>query len=424
MISSRTFVGSFVLLWVFEGLLRRFIPILDFPLYVFRDVLTLAFVLVGVKSQSLRAYRNDLLLLLGYTLLIIASTIVAAICFSIQPVILVSGMKSMLSPALGLFALLSLVPRRDLDYGLRLIVQTSPVVLAVSLAQVASSPTARINAVGDEGRAEFVNFEVVRATGTFSAPSGLTLYVVLLSALSMWLLASQPHTRLGTVGLFSALTLTAVGGSRGAVLGVAIVVATVMMFSTNLKSFRRPVFYVMILGAVAYILAMFRFPGVLESFIRRFETASRTEDTSGRILDQIFGALVDFDSIWGAGIGSFGNVSRGYGPSNEWVEADPARWVAELGFLGLLLAVAKLLVGLGSLNELLVNARSPDRLLSLSVAVPTLLYGQLTQNPTVQGAAALIMAWAVASRRKEAGEAESGGLPRHKASLPRASPGE
>ena len=396
MLNPRSFAILYVLLWVFEGILRKSLGPLDAVLYVSRDALAVAYILLRPRTAFTRRATNGLAVLIIYLILVLTVGLLPAFHGSQEILVGLSGFNAMASPALGLYALGILCGFDDVRAALLLLVKVSPIVVVVSVLQVSSPPTAWINAVGSEGRAEFVNFDVVRATGTFTAPSGLTLFVVLLSAISIALISTGDNARWGSLGLFSSLLLVALGGSRGAVLGVSLVFIIALLKSTRSREAFRPVLMGAVLALLAFVFARIRFPGVLDSFQLRFEAAARSEDTSGRVLSRTYGFIDYYNSILGDGLGQFGNVARSYSGGLEWIEADSARWVAELGLLGLIFAIAKVSLGTHLLLRLSTSSR-PHAISSLSVVVPTLLYGQMTQNPSVQGAIAIAGAWALQS---------------------------
>ncbi|WP_136585344.1 hypothetical protein [Microbacterium hydrothermale] len=277
-----------------------------------------------------------------------------------------------------------------------------PVQLVLGGIQGVLPPSSPINREisGEESR--FVQGGVVRITGTFTAPSGLTNYLIVAFAVLIAALVAGMFVRrsLAALLLLMAITTVAISGSRGAVLGVSLVLLSAVLHS----ALTRPGLTVRLTSTIAlvagasWLAATSFFPQVVKAFADRFAAADRVEDTGGRLLGQTLGFLSPENfSLFGSGVGGTSIVGIALGSGQSWVEIESIRWVVELGILGLLFASLRLLCGLGLIVAIFAFPWrfSPVFVALSAVIAPTLVFGTIGQNPSYQGSFAITLAMAI-----------------------------
>ena len=257
--------------------------------------------------------------------------------------------------------------------------------------QSGSPPGAWINREVSGDEANFVQDGVVRASGTFSSPSGLTTFTILSFALALALsLQPGPRRRFGFVMLLPAAIVALVSGSRGTIFGILIVlvVAAVVTLARRPSDVVRLLVGLSVGITVGYWAVSAFWPEVLNALFSRFDDAAQAEDTGGRLFGQTFGFLLGEFPIFGLGPGAASLSGIALGSGATWVEVDSARWVAELGLIGLAAGIARLSLALYLTARLVTGARTLPWLAVclIAVIVPILASGSITQNPTTQAA--------------------------------------
>lgn len=392
--SISTFVlVAYVAVWALEGALRKWVPATDSLMYFVRDaafLLTLCGFVAFVPAR-----RRTVLWPISWTFLLalVMSAAVSVVSErqTLQTAIL--GLRAYAVPLLVVAYAARYVPGSAIRPISVCIAWLSLLNAGVAVAQVLSPPGAAINLqVGGE-EAYFINAGVVRASGTFSSPIGLTLFVSLAAAIMFAALVDKSRPRLLYLGgTVATLVIALIGGSRGAVVGVVVVVAALAFVLLARGSFRavRLLAGIIVLLVVIYAFAAIALPQVLESFATRVEDASRGEDAGGRVWDSVFGFFSESFPLAGDGPGSH-TVAATQLTGAAWIEVESIRWVHELGLLGYLLAIARLVLCAGLILVVLTSANRRPMLASLAVAayVPVLAAGSMTQQPTTQGFAAV-----------------------------------
>lgn len=394
----------FVHLWILEGALRKWVPGTESLMYFARDiVIILVLMLLGLfcaKAEKPKPFIAFWLILAVLTLL----AVVQVIALPIDLRVAIVGLRSYLAPLFLLYG--------ALRYGFpglstrlaRIIVAYGPVLALLAIVQVLSPATSVINRQVGSDEAYFINFGVVRASGTFSAPAGLSTFAPLCLALSLALMSQPARSKdfkIGVVGLLSSLAIVGLGGNRLAVLGALIVAAIYCLRQLSLGSSRetrRLAGFLLIITLVA-VVAVAAFPSVLNAFSQRFENASQSEDSSARLVEQTFGFLTYPMSFFGHGIGVHSQAGISLGSGREWVEWDTEKWVAELGIIGWFLAVLRLALSTVLIGRVMIAIHRLPLLASMSFAavIPTLLYGQITQFPSNQAFVSIAMSILVLS---------------------------
>lgn len=398
---------TYVHLWVLEGAVRKWIPGTGNVLYVLRDVLIIIFLVALLVSTVKAAHRAALWWGAALAIVLLASTQV--VIGNVGVGVAAVGLRSYLAPSLlpllvWVYGGRSLLPRLTRTVSFYLLIQALIVV-----PQVLSPASSWINREVESDAASFVNFGTVRASGTFSSPSGLSIFVPLAIAVTLCLIGSRTAARapaLPYAALIAGLLTAVVSGSRGALLAVGIVLAVFAVGSLATRDSgrtesRSPLLPVgLLLVGVAYGATTF-LPGVIDSFASRFENAATSENAGERILEQMFGFLDWPVTLLGAGVGLHSQAGIAVGSSGGWIETESTRWVAELGVAGLVLVLAKLSLAAGlTLASLRWRSASPRLFLAVSAAfVPTLLWGQPSQTPTQQAATGVALSLLILAHR-------------------------
>lgn len=403
----------YTILWLFEGALRKWVPGADTPMYVARDLI----VLIGLTycaSKNRSKFSNGLavfvfsLVLFGFTTFVLLQAFV--LTQDNVPLMLV-GLRSYIAPVLLALGAAAFGSRLAKTKVVRVILATGPFSALLCIAQVLSDPSSPVNREVVSDSASFVQFGVVRASGFFSAPSGLTGYALLGLALSLLQLSSKSplerpwQTRLAVLSFASVII---VSGARLAILGASIVVIFVLLYNlfsqAQIRNYRLLTSLILIVGAIFALV--FALPQVIESFRLRFLDAAATENSGERLWDQSFGYLTfpHNDLGIGAGVNSRAGIALGSGAN--WVEWDTERWVSELGLFGFLLAILRTCVGfIVSLVGLFGWRRLHlTQVASASVLGPLLIAGEITQFPSNQalcGILILLFLWQSNSNSEE-----------------------
>lgn len=390
----------YIHLWVLEGAIRKWIPALDTLMYVGRDVLVIGAILLLALSKHRGRRATPVFWLAAALMSLLAVTHVFAGLVGLE--VAVVGLRSYLAPALlayivwryevhGAFARMSWV-----------VISYLPLQLAIVLLQVSSSPSAWINRETSGESASFINAGVVRASGTFTAPAGLALYIPLALALALVIAREVRGVRRAFTALCMGMAVLVVllAGSRGLLLAAVIVMVTYVAvqllfarggFSLTLRT--------LVAVAVAGALALWLLPTVVDSFLQRFEDASRSEDSGERLVSQTFGFLSQSATPIGSGIGAHSQAGIRAGSGFGWIEVEATRWVAELGAIGILLGILRLVAVVVTVIWLLGRDQRSDVALWMIAAalLPVVAFGQLTQTPSSQGFVSLAVALMIAA---------------------------
>ncbi len=394
--ASRVFV-FYIAMWIAEGAVRKWVPGTEQIFYVLRDgVLILA--IAGIGSTGYRARSRTgagtALLTLGFVLALIAGVQVILGLLPLQAALL--GWRSYAAPLLFLAYTILFVSRVDLGKAVRWVLIATLVNVVVVLAQVFSPAGAYINKDVGADAAYFVNAGgIVRPSGTFSAPIGLTEFTAIAFALSLFALHYlRAIKRLLVVSaLISTVFIIAVSGSRGLVLNAVVVLGAyiAMQLLSGRSTAPRNIVLIGAVGIEALFAVGSIAPQVLDSFQTRFIDASRSEDTAGRIFSQAFDFLVQPLTWLGDGIGARSQAGILSGSTQTWIEVEKTRWVAELGLLGLILGWARTAIGPALMLWCLFARRPRDLGAPLLAAVifPAIAWGSIGVIPSTQAFAGI-----------------------------------
>jgi hypothetical protein len=346
-----TWLVAYTVLWLTEGIARKWLlPGLSDPLYFSRDLITvlaLAFALTGGVHPSKRRWIT---LAIGWTLAVSALACGQAIVTGQPALALLVGAVTYISPVTAICLLLCVTHKEKLLRRVQgVVLGVLPIQATLTIVQTSSPESSAWNTVGDTQVGFTTADDVVRATGTFIAPSVLTLYIVLAVALLLVRLVSRGFRPLSwdVILLPSAVAVVALGGSRGAVFQTSLVLIAALIWGVIVGGLTTVGLARMIgaAGATAgFTYAVLRgFPRVANAFATRFEQAAQSEDPSERILGGATGYLSIPEGApwWGDGLGSHTLAGLAAGSRLDWIEVELTRWVAEMGPFGLILAIAR-----------------------------------------------------------------------------------
>lgn len=389
-------LAGYVVLWVFEGAFRKWVPGTNLIFYVARDVYAVVALvcLASMRRAEVRRVPWWVLGALGLLGLWLGLQFV-------QPdaptsTVLLFGLRTYVAPFLFAILCFKYGNLRALDRCWAALAVTVPVELAITVLQVLSPPDAFLNLQVGGAPNAFVNGgEVVRATGTFTAPLGFTVYLLLALVVALSWTVRPERRVLGWVLVAGVLGTVALSGSRGAVLNSALLVVVYLLYSLAQGTWRsgRRVIALCVLLTAALIAVQLVLPDVLQAFLTRFDDASADEDSSTRIIGWFADYLSQSPTLVGEGMGARSNAGIALGSSAVWIENDSLRWVSELGLLGYLLAlvrsvaaVALTVVGIVGLQ------RDSARLTLLRFAVVILLtFGAVNETPMNEGGFGILL---------------------------------
>lgn len=383
----------YVVLWILEGAFRKWLPATDSLFYVVRDFTLILGLCVAFLRAGPSRHRQTATLLFwtsvtAFSILGLLEVVIKDVPISIA----IFGVRNYVAPLLLPFVIFRERITTFAISAARILVAFAPVQLVLVILQVNSAPSAWINLQTGGEQAYFTTSSgVVRAAGSFSAPAGLIAYLTLALAASLTLLLSNRKSDIfrGWIGVCSIAPMIALGGSRSAVFSAAIVASGWLLY--NLAQGRIKYLTIAILGlavaSIAVSAAMAALPTVFRAFLVRFDAASQSEDTVGRVLDS-FSAFVSTPAgLFGNGIGMQSTIGVSLGSGLAWVEADSARGVQELGVLGLCLAITRIVAGAYIFVTILLQPRrvTAFEYLFAIVALPLLVAGSITTQPSTQG---------------------------------------
>lgn len=412
---ARWSIFIYIDLWVLEGALRKWVPALSDVGYFARDGFILA-AIVMLMIPRFKTRRSGLWFWALALILFVWGAIQVIIGQITLPIMLV-GFRSYIAIALLPLLIWQYRAAISLEQFSRRILIHLPLQAALVVVQVLSPPNAPINWTVGEESAGFVNFGVVRSTGTFSAVSGLGAYLGIVVAVSLVGLLSK-NERYARTSLISAaicLMCAGLGGDRSTLLTAALVVAS-FLFCVLVAGSRgraagvsnRLLGFFALAGA-GLVVVLTQFTSIFDSFSARFASAAQSEDSTERLLRQTFefSGLFPSDSapnlhLIGDGMAAHTQAGIALGSTFEWVEIEATRWVAELGILGLVLGWARIALALALVIQSVHHLRegSPALPTFSILLISVLLPGLVTQTPSTQGAFGVMLVLIMLTWRK------------------------
>ena len=380
-------------LWIVEGALRKWIPVLADGLYVLRDITLIAMIFFAFAVYGKFGKYSALAVFVWASAFLLATYVFVQIIAGLVSLpIGIFGLRNYLAPFLALF----LVWRAELiDYlplAARIIAHYAPFQFLLVVAQVNSPVSGLLNAeVGGEETIFTTAFGVARASGTFSAPAGLIAYVTLAIGVAIFMINDKGRYGKLTAwsSFISAVGILVIAGSRGAVFAGAIVVLAWLAY--GLAHGRIRTFATLLLGALVgaglFVFIARQLPEVVAAFGARFENAAQNEDTLRRVQGGIFNFFSVPLTPFGDGAGSHSTIGISLGSTLPWVEGDSARWVSELGILGLVLATIRIFVflAMGTWIVWAIRRETISTLILTAILLPVGLAGSISTSPSTQG---------------------------------------
>lgn len=387
---------TYVHLWIVEGALRKWLPGFEQVLYVARDgIIIFGLAWAGLFLER-KTRRGPVFWVFSISVVLLAT---AQVMVGLVPIVAaIVGVRSYIAPCLFAYLIWCYAKPDIVPRIARLVAIYAPLQMGITVAQVSSPRTSWINKEVSSDVAHFANGLVVRASGSFSAPSGLSLYIPLCLALCLWMIhycGGALNRILAILGIVSSSLVTVLSGARGTVLAFVVVLTAYLIYQlATLKGsgFRNALLIISASSAVGWS-ALQLLPTVFSSFLERFESASQAEDTSQRIAGQVFDFSLFPFSFFGNGIGNHSVSGMAVGGSGPWVENESLKWVAEMGALGWILASIRILLCVVVGMWIIVSLRQ-NRLLAVLLAaclIPVAMYGQITQFPSAQAAFSISM---------------------------------
>lgn len=396
-------LAGYVALWIVEGAFRKWVPGTSLAFYVLRDGYAVAALVWLASSRTVTARRLPWWI---YGVLLVAGVWLAlqfVFTSAPSPVILIFGLRSYLAPLLFAVLCYKYGAASSLRRVCAVIAVAAPVELALTVLQVTASPTATINVEVGGAPNDFVNNGVVRATGTFAAPLGLTVYLLLALCVGLWWTTERTGRAAGWAVVVCTLAVVGLSGARGAVLNSVILLAFYVVQSLarpSVGSIGRVVGLLVVL-ALALVAIQLALPDVLQSFVLRFNQASAAENSSDRVVYSFSQYLSETPTLFGAGMGTESNAGIALGSSSGWVENDSLRWVGELGILGWLMSLMRTIVVISLAAWAIVRLRRSAAAAGLFRAglVVLLGLGSINDTPTSEGVFAILLGAVLLSAR-------------------------
>lgn len=376
-------------LWILEGAIRKWVPGSDQLMYVARDALVLGVIMMLGLGSARRTRSAPIfwIAIIGLGILVSAQMMLSKMSLPVGAV----GLRSYIAPMLLAYLVWCYPVNGVWQSMLKTIAAYAPVQATVTIAQVLSPAQSFINKEVGSDAASFVNDSIVRASGTYSAPSGLSLYVPLALAACLYLVctSSKRLRWFWGLALLCMFVISLASGSRGNLLAATIVLATFFIYQlTRVSQGGAAHAAFTAISAVTCVVGIYWWlPAVAESFLNRFSSAARSEDPTDRLFNQTFDFLSTPFSFLGTGAGSNSMVGINLGSMKPWVEVESIKWVTELGLLGWVLACTRLLFCFIVLvvSVLYIRTTSLAWILVIAALLPVILYGQITHFPSAQG---------------------------------------
>ena len=406
------YLPAYIHLWLFEGVVRKWV----FPegsqlLYIFRDGVLLP---VGIVLLLIRLRNRPRQITLPRTgpgalgMVLIITWLASLMTWAITSSLVngpslstaVLGIRSYLVPAslpVIVYCIRTTQTRTLADKAiLWWVVPTS----LIALAQAVSPQQSFVNRVGADAYQDLLTSgDTVRATGTFTAPAGLAVYVplalaVLLSRSRTWNAKAIPDVALFSLLLTALLIVVAIGGSRFLLIGIVVVLVAYLFlcWDTDLWPWKG---YLVAGILVTLVIASSYLSEVISNFEERISEANSNEDSGARILDSTnYFMQTASTTLLGDGPGTHSTAAVQASGGLGWVENDLPRTTQELGAFGVVINLTRQSLILAFLALGLLRRDVLVVLLSAAL-LPSLLSGQVFAQPSVQGFGAIGLSFLV-----------------------------
>lgn len=325
-------------LWLYSGILRNLLPQFNYIFYILPFLIAFFYFLSGrSRLESAKRFRIILFLIL---LAIFFFQTVHFLFQSFELKVLFTGLiLYALAPTI-IFLGYNSEPQSLLHPLIRSIEIAIPINLLLSFLQVIVNMQFFRYSPLTGGEAMTTDGKVLRAFGTFTHPTGFATFLAVASVIAVYQFESDTNLKRFSK-LFQLGLLYLMSGSRTVFINLALIILTfVFLRRRSLRTHNSAGAFRLFIGTVitfglAFILLLYRFSWVLESFATRISSASAQENSLNRILNQTFGWFKYIgESLWGKGLGSYSTVSIGFARDRSaWIEDDLTKNIAEAGTL-------------------------------------------------------------------------------------------
>lgn len=408
----RRLVWLYIILWVIEGALRKWIvPGLANPLLIIRDPVLLAIYALALQRRIFPFHHP----FVGIIAALSALCVLTALTVTQAPlIVIIYGWRANFLHLPLIFLLPALFDEKDVRaVGRWFLLSSLPMSLLVLL-QFRSAPSAWVNTVvGGEGTQLESAFEHVRVAGTFSFTNGMCAYTALIAAFFFFqMLERKAFPRWLWFCSGGALIIQVVlSGSRATVGVVGVVILGVALACTLRPAYWRASFKLFAVGGlVLLVLGSFAvFREGLNVFSYRF---GDEESVQKGFFLRYFGSLMVSPIVWkvvpygGVGLGMGTNVASSLILGRRFfmaAEGEYDRLVLESGpILGMLCIFMRqglvIWLGVHALRRLRGESR-PLPLMLLCAGMSSLLIGQWAQ-PTELGFSVIAAGLSLAATRR------------------------
>jgi len=384
-----------IFITVFEGAFRKWgSNLFTYPLVGLRDVLALIGICYGLANGYARRMPQLTIVIGLLSFMVFLWGLIQVLINELSPLIYLIGLRFWLLylcfATLAACALTVHEFRVIVRCLIMLLLAMTPLVVF----QHFQPPGSFWNKQVDESVVFTVAGDVVRTTGIFSFTAGYTAFMGLVTPLVLLTMDSRYQiwrkAWMSWLCVAALLICTIVSGSRGAIIftGLMLLLQAVLIMSFGSGKDRfRALGSIVLIGVITLLLLLI-FSRAVDATLERFELASQSESLADRLA---YNFLPQGEqSVFGAGLGMGSNVAAqfmGYGDTFLLAETENARVILELGALGWIVLLVKLI---GISLALYFGARLARRkrrggvmLLWLSCGLALLswsIVGQLTIN--------------------------------------------
>ncbi|MGF6903744.1 hypothetical protein [Paraburkholderia sp. GAS348] len=349
-----------MLVAIFEGAFRKWgSPAFTNPLLLLRDVAALILVLRTWLSGRFRCMKAVTQALLAWSCCVVIWGMLQLIVLEGPLLLFVLGLRFWLLYLWFALAAACSLSSREIVVAIRLLLVTSICLAPLVIAQHFLPPSSILNVQPDteEDRIFRVAGDIVRTTGTFSFTLGFTCFLALVNPFvlsqtwagrSLW-----RKGRIETICMLGLIASTAVCGSRAAIIFFPILLSIKILTSLTIaKSGRRLGGALLQAGMALIAIAVIGliFNDAVVATQERFALASDSEDVGARVFTIFAGEpeVRDQITLLGHGLGAGTNagavVRTGDRTTFALAESEPARVLLEMGIVGLIWLVLKVMI--------------------------------------------------------------------------------
>lgn len=385
-IGSYRYLVLLSLIWIYIGALRSWIlPSLSNYLYFAHFPLI---VVLWLKTLRIERIRFGLVFFSVFLLIVFQSIHVL-----LGHLDLVGGIYGLITYVTPLMFIMiferSSISSQNLMRLTRVILLTLPVNLIIVFLQVVQQSPALQKVDFTESALLGTANGVVRATGTFTSSAGFSFYVIFLGLILYIANSKKIVSTLSSLCLAIILgILTLLSGSRTILLFISLNLI-VILFTRNKNGDIKVRSQGLKMAILISIIGSYKILTTskwqfLQAFSERITQASRTENTTQRVLQSILDPFKHFNdwTLFGRGLGAYGHGSLGYG-SNLWVENDLSKNMLECGvILGSIVIFFRFVIALKIIRfprEEWAGQRTECAMAAITF-VPLIISGQLTNQ--------------------------------------------